>query len=87
VLTPAERDSAEREHFAWRQRERDLTDLKYHWGEAYDIRWESGETGGWVARRRDTGEPVRAATAADLDTAMFKDYNAEPVPRTGGILP
>jgi hypothetical protein len=87
VVTPAEKDSAEREHFAWRQRERDLTDLKYHWGTAYDIGWEAGETGGWRARRLDNGEVLLKATAADLDFAMLKDYHAKPVPRTGGILP
>lgn len=79
-MTPAERDASERDYFAWRQRQRDLADLIEHWGEAYDIGWHPGVTGGWHAGRKDDGTVLRYRTANDLFDAILKDYNQRPVP-------
>jgi hypothetical protein len=61
-----------------RQRDRDLADLRYHWGEAYAISWQSGQ---FRAARRDTGAAVLTSTAAGLRAEILADYRAMPVPR------
>jgi hypothetical protein len=58
-------------------RGRDLADLRWHWDEAYDIGWD----GRFRARRRDDGTTLHAATAAELDTRIRRDYIARPVAR------
>lgn len=82
-MTPAERDASERDYFAWRQRQRDLADLIEHWGEAYDIGWHPGSTGGWHAGRKDDGTVLRYRTSQDLHDAIMADYTERPVPRDG----
>jgi hypothetical protein len=55
-----------------------LSDLRWHWGEAYLI---SGIIGCWRAERRDDGRTVEADDAEKLRQAIVADYMAKPVPR------
>jgi hypothetical protein len=80
-VTPIDRDASEREHFAWQQRQKELAELNEHWGEAYDIGWSPGSTGGWHAGRRDDGTVLRRRAAEDLHKAIRRDYDKRPVPR------
>src|SRR5579875_3836175 len=53
-----------------------LKDLDVHWGEFYLITLGSH---GWMARRRDNGHFLVAATPDDLEELMEPDCEAEPV--------
>jgi hypothetical protein len=53
-----------------------LKDLDVHWGEFYVITFGSH---GWMARRRDDGHFLVAATPDDLLELMEADCEAEPV--------
>jgi hypothetical protein len=56
-----------------------LAELRYHWGDAYEISHPERDV--WVAQRNDTRETVRAATGDGLFGAIGADYRARPVPR------
>ena len=57
-----------------------LTDLEFHWGEAYAI----SHDGGWRARRRDGLGEITAADPDELDGKIRADYSQRPVPRDAG---
>jgi len=56
----------------------DLADLRWHWGDAYDITVQNGML---RAARRDDGAAVTATTAERLAAEIRTDYGARPVPR------
>jgi hypothetical protein len=57
-----------------------LDELRWHWGEAYLIRYF--ETAGkWVAQRRDSHATMSADGPAALLDAIRQDYAAHPVSR------
>jgi hypothetical protein len=60
--------------------ERDLSELRRHWGSAYLIHyfWRPNL---WIAQRRDTRETIKADSAESLLLAIRADYAARPVPR------
>ncbi len=58
----------------------DLDELRFHWGEAYDITLVGG--GEWTARRRDgRGGTLASPLPAGLLLLIRADYAALPVPR------
>ena len=67
-----------------------LADLRWHWGDAYEITW----TGEFRAVRRDNGLALQAESADELRTLIRSDYTRRPVPRrsrlthaaVGGLL-
>ncbi len=61
-----------------RQRSRALADLRWHWGDAYQISFVHGM---FRAERRDDGAAVSAASASALRDLIRDDYAARPVPR------
>lgn len=61
--------------------ERDLTCLRWHWGDAYEITRVHGM---FRAVRRDNGAAVCAPSAWKLRQEIFADYEARPVPRDVG---
>ena len=61
-----------------RQRGHDLAQLRYHWGEAYEIGWDSGSF--WF-RRRDNGAMLQCSTAVALWGEIRRDYSAMPATR------
>jgi hypothetical protein len=61
-----------------RQRGHDLAQIRYHWGEAYEVGWQDGSF--WF-RRRDNGATLQCTTAAALLSEIRLDYSAMPVPR------
>ena len=64
---------------AYRQRLREITALRWHWGGAYKI---TSRNGMFRAVRRDDGSAVIAVTAESLRTEIRADYTARPVPRS-----
>jgi hypothetical protein len=56
-----------------------LGSLRWHWGEAYDIRNPAARV--WTAERRDTHAILRADTPSALRDCIIADYTARPVPR------
>jgi hypothetical protein len=60
------------------QRDRDLADLRWHWGEAYEIVF-AGRT--FSALRRDGLGSVTALSANDLRRLIRADYAERPVSR------
>ena len=62
-----------------RQRGHDLAQLHHHWGEAYEIGYDSGSF--WF-RRRDNGSELRCSTAVALWGEIRRDYSALPVLRS-----
>lgn len=57
-----------------------LTDLQWHWGDAYEISRADG--GEWRARRLDgLGIVITAPDAAVLQEKITADYSRCPVPR------
>lgn len=69
------------EDYEARVRGHQLTDLRWHWGEAYDITWSSGL---FRATRRDDGSAVSAASFVEMHQLIRDDYSARPVPRDAG---
>lgn len=69
----------------WRaeQEENLLRTVQWNWGDAYVI---SVKDGRWKAVRRDDGGVVRASSADKLRDAIFRDYDARPVPRDLGTV-
>ena len=61
-----------------RVRGHQLTDLRWHWGEAYDISWSGGL---FRAARRDDGAAVSAATFNEMHRLLQDDYSTRPVRR------
>jgi hypothetical protein len=63
-----------------------LADLRWHWGEAYEITWR--DPAAFRAVRRDTGAAVETPIAGVLFAEIAADYRQCPVlPRGGGFLP
>jgi hypothetical protein len=60
------------------QRGHDLIQLRFHWGDAYEIGYDCASF--WF-RRRDNGAELRCATATALWGEIRRDYSAMPVPR------
>lgn len=54
-----------------------LADLRWHWGDAYEINW-SGAFRGFL---RDNGLRLEAASADELRALIRSDYTRRPVPR------
>ena len=52
--------------------------LQHDWGSAYGI---AGAAGTWVARRRDNGRLLNAASPDQLRELIVRDYGDQPVPR------
>lgn len=61
-----------------RQRSHQLANLRFHWGEAYEITWQDGS---FRAARRDDGSPLWAMSYRDITDLITEDYVARPVPR------
>ena len=61
-----------------RERGHDLAQLRFHWGDAYEIGWDEGTF--WF-RRRDNGAMLQCSTAVALWGEIRRDYTALPVPR------
>lgn len=56
-----------------------LEELRWNWGEAYEIDVVNAE---WRARRRDgLGDWLTATTADELRNLITSDYMLKPVPR------
>jgi len=60
--------------------DRDLNDLRHHWGSAYVVHhfWRPGL---WLAQRRDTHETLKAEDPEQLRLLIREDYSAHPVSR------
>lgn len=57
-----------------------LADLRWGWGDAYRIGWDTGR--GWWANRRDgKGGDITAGSHGALWDAIYADYTASPVRR------
>lgn len=54
-----------------------LVDLRWHWGDAYEINW----CGAFRGVRRDNGLALKAASADELRVLIRSDYTRRPVPR------
>ena len=59
------------------ERGMELADLRWHWGDAYEINWSSAFRG----VRRDNGPELMAASADELRALIRSDYLRRPVPR------
>lgn len=60
--------------------ENELEDLRFHWGEAYEVRHDDEH--GWLAQRIDgQGGWLNTATTDELYKAITDDYTARPVSR------
>lgn len=59
--------------------ERELADLRWHWGSAYLISHPALDV--WLAQRRDTRETLRADMPTALHDAILADYMARKVSR------
>jgi hypothetical protein len=55
-----------------------LDELRWHWGDAYLIRYLGGR---WVAQRRDSHETISADDPAALLDLIRQDYGRRPVSR------
>jgi hypothetical protein len=64
-----------------RRRGRQIADLRWHWGEAYEIGWADGT---FTAERRDDGLELTAPTAEKLYEQIAVDYRTRPVDREFG---
>lgn len=58
--------------------DRELGELRFHWGSAYRLSYEAGT---WTAARRDDGARLTAPSAGELWELVRKDYGVNPVPR------
>ena len=56
-----------------------LSNLRWHWGEAYQISFFEPDV--WIAVRRDTHDTLRADTPLALRDRIIADYSQKPVPR------
>ena len=54
-----------------------LADLRWHWGDAYEINWASV----FRAVRRDNGLVLTNVSAKELRTLIRSDYTRRPIPR------
>ena len=63
--------------YAVLERGMQLADLRWHWGDAYEITW----AGKFRAVRRDNGRALQAESADELRTLIRSDYTRHPVPR------
>ncbi len=54
-----------------------LADLRWHWGDAYEISW----VGAFRAVRRDNDLVLTVASAEELRRLIRSDYTRRPVPR------
>jgi hypothetical protein len=52
--------------------------LQWSWGSAYGI---AGGWHTWVARRRDNGRLLNAASPDELRALIIRDYQDQPIPR------
>ena len=59
--------------------DRDLDELRWHWGDAYVLEYFGGAT--WVAQRRDSHSTLGAKTAPELLDKIRADYLSHPVSR------
>lgn len=59
-----------------RVRGRELADLRWHWGDAYEFSWAAGL---YQARRRDTGDLLACSGVRGLLGLVRADYVAKPV--------
>lgn len=59
--------------------ERDLDELRWHWGSAYMIFYTAPDT--WLAERRDDHDTLHAKTALELLELIRADYLKCPVSR------
>ena len=66
------------EEYESRVRGHQLAELRWHWGEAYEITWRNGA---FRAIRRDNHAAVSAAEFARIHQLIIDDYAAKPVPR------
>ncbi len=57
----------------------ELAEVKFHWGDAYDIDASSGTPTAW--RRYGKGAPLTDPLPEGLDLRIRADYAAMPVPR------
>jgi hypothetical protein len=66
--------------YGWQaDQDRELKQLRWHWGDAYDIDVVDGE---WQAKRKDgEGGTLTASGPDELRDAMFTDYNRKAVAR------
>ena len=60
--------------------DRELCDLRWHWGGAYHFHHFPG-IGLWLAIRLDTHETLKAGDPEQLRQAVCQDYRARRVPR------
>ena len=60
--------------------EQALAALRWGWGEAYRIGWDSAR-GWWAARRDGKGGDITAGDSDQLWQAIVDDYTLLPVPR------
>jgi hypothetical protein len=67
--------------FLARQRGSQIADLRWHWGEAYEIGWTDGK---FTAERRDDGDLLTASSAEELYERIAADYRNRPVSREYG---
>jgi hypothetical protein len=61
----------------------ELENLRWNWGESYVINYAWPDR--WIAQRRDDNKTLYAESADDLRDAIFADYSARPVPRSGRV--
>ena len=61
--------------------QRELTDLRLHWDEAYKITCHPGEAEPCHAERLDDGTVLTGDTPWSLRSKIIDDYSARPVPR------
>lgn len=59
-----------------RQRGHQLANLRFQWGECYQIAWQDDT---FQAVRRDDGSSVRGATYREISDLISEDYLARPV--------
>jgi hypothetical protein len=62
--------------------QRELTDLRLHWDEAYKITCHPGEAEPCHAERLDDGTVLTADSPWALRSKIIDDYSVRPVPRT-----
>jgi hypothetical protein len=71
----------EEEPHACAHLQRELTDLRQHWDEAYKITGHPGEAEPCHAERLDDGTVITADSPWSLRNKIIDDYSVRPVPR------